>query len=419
MTESFIRDGARARATAFGLDSSQGASPGHAHAQRRGRAVAAHDRALDRTRQPGVDPVAGQKQARDRRSRAPGARAGPAPARTSRAARGRPSTRASRPPRASGSASRQLAAASATSSSFVRADDGSRRRSTPATGATAASPNDRALVEHPLHRPPGQADERRVSTGRSNHRFTVTIGERHRASRGRRIAGERRRRRPRTASASANHGTADDRPRRREPLAAAHSTSATRPPSITTARRRVGAHLAAARLDEGARRLRVHRVQRRAAAARSRSRRIGAEHLGQHAHERRRGGLARPAGSARPAPAAPTASRGSRASARSGSASSRPSRPATPRRRGRARERCRCAQADAAGHAAAPTADRARRARPTRRRRRAGAAARAAPGTRARERAPAASTNGTSSDGWTLHVARRRRCARRNANVSR
>ena len=54
------------------------------------------------------------------------------------------------------------------------------------------------------------------------------------------------------------------------------------------ARERVDAHLAAARLDEGARRLRVHLVQRLGRQHERRGRLVVAEHLRQHAHERRR-----------------------------------------------------------------------------------------------------------------------------------
>ena len=61
-----------------------------------------------------------------------------------------------------GSASSSSSCARAISSSLRPAQRRRPRRSTRATDATPTSPNDLSLVEHPLHRAPGQADERLV-----------------------------------------------------------------------------------------------------------------------------------------------------------------------------------------------------------------------------------------------------------------
>ena len=121
--------------------------------------VAADDRALDRARQPGVDPVAGEDRALRRRPRRRAAAAGPAPARTSPASRGPPCRAASVAARAPGSASAISRAARAIS--VVGALRGQR------VGAArderqvrrAREPNAQPLVEDPLHRR-GQAARR-------------------------------------------------------------------------------------------------------------------------------------------------------------------------------------------------------------------------------------------------------------------
>ena len=84
-----------------------------------------------------------------------------------------------------------------------------------------------------------------------------------------------------------NHGTAATTPRGRDVLAADVDAGHARAVGHH-ASERAGAHFPAAAFDEGARRLGVHLVQR---AQRQRDRRrpsIGAEHLGEHAHEGRR-----------------------------------------------------------------------------------------------------------------------------------
>ena len=138
-----------------------------------------------------------------------------------------------------------------------------RRRSTPATGATRASPKTRPLVEDPLHRRvrAGRRTARPSRRGRtrdSRSRSASTPSPLASATIGASCAAAR----PRTACRSACHGTAAMTRARVDALAADVDARRRRPSFDDDARERVGAHLAAVRLDEGARRLGVHLVQR-------------------------------------------------------------------------------------------------------------------------------------------------------------
>ena len=239
---------------------------------RLGRAMAAHDGALDRAPADRCRPVAGEVEARRSASSTPGAARRPARARTSRAARERrraaTSTRAARagsdcaPPRVPPA---------------PRARRCPARRGRVAPLATiercdAAVAEDRALVEHPVHRAPRQPDERSSSM----HRAVVPEVDghdrlrRHRARRSSTIGGQRRGRRPPRCESNAYHGTARDRPRVAS-IALAADLDAARPGrrSIQHARQRLHPHLAAARLDE--RRAPAPRTARRAAPRQRRS----------------------------------------------------------------------------------------------------------------------------------------------------
>ena len=143
------------------------------------------------------------------------------------------------------------------------------------------------LVERPLERPPGQAENGVSSTGRSNHRFTVTMGERASPTRAAIVA-----QRPRAPASlaqswsSACHGTAEIDAPRGDVLVA---DAARRRPGRRRTRRAPAApamHCAAAalekrhgRLDERVRQRLRRQHQRRVVGAR-------AEHPADHLHER-------------------------------------------------------------------------------------------------------------------------------------
>ncbi len=322
----------------------------HGRQERRLRgAVAASHGALDRSGQAGVDPIARQIEAAHRRARRPAAAAGPAPAKRWRAARGSTVPRSSRASRACGSAAVSSACAAAMSSAFVH-------RSTSAAPldtrdrCDAVSPTTMRLSNTHCITRPGRPTNGSSSTGRSNHRLTVTIGDARGRARGVKRRLQRMRRRPRTGPPGANHGTAHTMTGGAPGLGACRSRIRRRrrptriravAPVVTVPPRR---------FDVLARRLRVHLVQR---PGRQHDRgRPGAcaEHLGEHAGKRRGGGRSRPAGSARRAPAD---ARASRAGGASGRAST--SHASTVVRRGRGSRVARCRTTGAARHARAAT----------------------------------------------------------------
>ncbi len=136
---------------------------GHASGQRGvGGPMSAADGALDRSGQAGVDPVAGEVQSPRTAVRARAAAAGPAQARTSRAARERPWRAGACADRARGNASRSSSCATAISSSLARFATTATRRSRRATGARPTSPNACRLSNTHCIARPGQADERLV-----------------------------------------------------------------------------------------------------------------------------------------------------------------------------------------------------------------------------------------------------------------
>ena len=181
--------------------------------------MAAHHRALDRARQSGVGPVAGEEQSPRRRC---ASRRGGWPGRQrerrcfSRIDGGADERRAAR----AGRTPRHLAAPRAPSVPRWSRARSRRRRSTPATGARR-SRRTRPLVEHPLHRAARQADE-----GSSMTRPVVPEVHGHdrlRAPSRRRRPRAGSRRRPRGAEERAQCRTRhrrDHRARGRDPLAA-------------------------------------------------------------------------------------------------------------------------------------------------------------------------------------------------------
>ena len=213
---------------------------------------------------------------------------------------------------------------------------------------------------------PGRPMNGSSMTGRSNHRFTVTIGD----DAIRRAAIEQ----PRAAApAVASNSSAEREPRhggdhairrplsRRPPRRLRRGSSCTRilagapvrtvPPWLSMNARAGSAYIASSGL--------VGKRDRRRA-------RIVAEHLRQHAREHRRRRLLAAAGSAPPAPADPTASRECAASGRCESASSRPSRPGDAAFTRRTRAAAPGARSAAAPPSPAPTGDRSTTARPSR-----------------------------------------------------
>ena len=254
-----------------------------------GAMTAAHG-ALDRSGQPGVDPVAGQQKARAPAVSVAGRAGWPgASENVARGSRidGRAQQRAPRARPAARRAARRAPARSARRSSARRSPP---RRSRPATDATRSSPNDEPLVEHPLHRAAGQADERLVEHAadrtRGSPSRSATTPSRARASSDRRAAAAAS---PSNSSASANHGTAEmtragvqslaagahagDARRRRRQHASPSRRCAPSPPWRSMYARAGSAYIWCSGLR------RQH--DRRGA-------RIGAEHLGEHARERRR-----------------------------------------------------------------------------------------------------------------------------------
>ena len=189
--------------------------------------------------------------------------------------------------------------------------------------------------------------------------------------------------RRRTGRRSANHGTADTTQARRPPLAARLHRHDAVAVATSTVRGRARPDRSAVALDERARRLGVHQVQRPGRQARSPPR---ADRRRTSRPARARTAARRPdpaADSAPRAPADPRASRAAAASGRCGSASARRFRPATPPCGVAPGSSSRRASLQRRPPCRAPTGGRATTARPTRARRRADETAAAAPGTRA------------------------------------
>ena len=154
-------------------------------------------------------------------------------------------------------------------------------------------PCDRLPIEHPLHVPIGKPEKRRVHHGpvqpqvHRDDRIGRPCARRH-GSRRRWPGGPRRtvgQRVPRHGRNRPSARCTVSRPRTRTPV--------TRPCSTITRTRALVRTVPAARLDVAARRLRVHFRQRHHRKRDGRRGRVGAEHLCQHAHERRRGRLRR------------------------------------------------------------------------------------------------------------------------------
>ena len=345
------------------------------------RRVSADDRALDRAGQPGVDPVAGEEEASRRASSLPGARGWPGASenvacfsRTTVARDQRGAARAGQRllrPRAR--RARQLVAAqspSAASRRSRRATGATRRRRTPAACRTPTASRARAA--------------RRTTssiTRRSYHRFTVTIGiDVHRVA----AASDRLEFAAAVAAPnsvrSANHGTAATTCGAVDPLAA-DLDAATRPSSTTT-RASAFTRTSPPRASmKCARRLRIHLVQRLQIGSTSEAAvRIGAEHLGEHAHEGRGRGQIGRLIQRRDRQRLPQPRHGAVARCRAPSATPTPCRVAPP-------TPFRCCSNSLRARRSGPasfrraTADRATASRPNRGRRRAGAAATAGQGT--------------------------------------
>ena len=138
--------------------------------------VAGEGGALDCSGQPRVDPVAGEEQAVRRASVTPGRAADRAPARTSRASRGSRCRGAAPRPARRESPRQPRARPALTSASRVHPDQLSRRRSTPATGATPVRRTPAACRRPTASRGPGRPTNASSMTCRSYQRFTVTIG---------------------------------------------------------------------------------------------------------------------------------------------------------------------------------------------------------------------------------------------------
>ena len=368
------------------------------------------DRALDRRGQAGVDPVAGEQEARRPASRSTAAPAGRARARTSRAARGRRSRAAAarRGRRAARRAARR--APRRISSSLVSAEDLRRaardqrqmrraRRRTPA----------RLSNTHCIARP-GRPTNGSSRTRRSNQRFTVTIGDeamRARAIERRRAAPAARRRTARPARTTARaeitrvgrprlaadvdagdarrRGQRDRRGRRRcAPSPPWRSMNSRAGSAYIRCSGLVGSAIAAARGSSPNISASTRANGGAAACSRRLVQRRQRQRIPQHLAQPRRLAVAnqpvldRLVRATPPSPSRPAAARGARSSAASPSA--------------------------------APTGDRATTARPTRARRRPGAAAPAAPGSSSRVRRPARSIIVTASCGSSADVVAARRC---------
>ena len=226
-----------------------------------GRAVAAPDRALDRRRQPGGDPVAGEIEAWNRRRGVRPLRAGRAPARRSRAARGSTVPRNELAPRADGQRVEQLVVGEG-DELRVRARRGAaRRRSTPATGATRVPPTTAACRTPTACAGPGRptngssrrADRTRVDGHNRDDAVAAARCERSAPS----AACRPRTDRPAQTTA---RPTMTAGALQRSPLLAT-SGAATWPESTVAGR--AGPDRSAVLLDERPRRLGVHLVQRR------------------------------------------------------------------------------------------------------------------------------------------------------------
>ena len=246
------------------------------------RRVAGHDRGLDRRRQAGVDPVAGEQESLDRRRASAAAAAHRAPARTSSASRAPPGLSAASP-RARPAAPRALrASAVATSSSLPCATIASapleisdRCDATPPTMAR------RSKTHWKLR--PGRPTSGSCITARSNHRLTVTIGRL--AQRGRVGHGrcQRGRRLHRTARRNANHGTVEITTGASIALVA-HADAASR--ARRRSRRCAGALTRTSRprcFEPRARRLGIQLVERHRRQHQRRRRRIGPNIALEHA----------------------------------------------------------------------------------------------------------------------------------------
>ena len=235
------------------------------------------------------------------RPRAPGPRIGvsapgrdgcPARARTSRASRGSPCRAAASPRARPGIAAGDLARRPRDQRGTVTRRPARPRRSTPATGATPLAKR-QPLVEHPLHRAPGKADERSSITCRSYHRFTVTIGFDSIREAARRCATSGAGTAVENSDRSANHGTAETiAPAVMVRVSSARppriSTPRT-PPSSATTRARALVRTSPPRCSMYApRRFRVHLVQRPVRQHHRRRLAVRAEHLRQNADERLR-----------------------------------------------------------------------------------------------------------------------------------
>ena len=231
--------------------------PATSRARRVRGAVPADDRALDRSGQAGVDPVAREPEARDRRP-VPGGPAGRARARTWRCLSRTTVAWTSGRRAAAGSASRTSAIATLDEIRRWSAPRSPRRRSTRATGATPRPPNAWRLSNTHCIVRPGRPTNGTSITGRSSQRFTVTIGDDGRVADARSTT--RRHRRPAlglraSAQRVPGHGADDRRP----PPASLAAPLDVRDPIAVAAR--------SARARSTARRRRVLRATRAPARA--------------------------------------------------------------------------------------------------------------------------------------------------------
>ena len=251
-------------------------------------AVSADDRALDGARQPGVDPVAGEKKAFDRCRRRTRGLTGASEnvARFSRTTVARISGRRARRERLP----RPRAAARRVSSSWPSTR--ARRAARHQRQVRRVAAERQALVEDPLHLSSRQPDERLV-----HHRAVVPEvdgHDRHRLHRGLPP------RSPARVRVAAPDRTASERePRHREhdlrrvDALAAHVDAATRAAFDDDARERVDSHSpprASMKSRAGSAYISCSGLIGSTSEA---AVRIGPEHLRQHADERRRGGVVR------------------------------------------------------------------------------------------------------------------------------
>ena len=248
--------------------------------------MAAHHRALDRARQARVDPVAGEPQTVECRCRSPAGRADRRRARTSRASRGRPCRgRASRRGRR-GSPRRPRARRARRRRPCARSP-ARRRRSPRATDARSRGRTPAACRRPTASSGPADPTNGSSITRRSYQRFTVTIGfepiapasATSRASGGG-TGGAKSVRMPNQGTAATTRGVAMRSPRT--------STPVTRVPSVTT-RASAPVRTSPPRLSMNARAGSAYIwCSGRSGSAIADAAAIGAEHLGEHAHERRR-----------------------------------------------------------------------------------------------------------------------------------